>query len=252
MTERTNALRYAQLGMGDVTARLISSFKDLISKGVFIRGCKLPPERELARRFGVNRASLRQALKVLQLMGVLQQRVGDGTYLNGDASSILREPVQFLILMGDVTHEELFEARLIVETELAARAAERATVEDLAALRRAITDLANSRSMQARIDADIAFHEAVFRTSGNRVCQLIFTVIHRAVLMSMAEISGRVDVKNPITFHEAIYSAIDRRKPEEARRLMAEHLNDAKSLLHPQEAEQINALAIEQITPVST
>ncbi len=250
MTKSLNHERSAQPPSGDITAKLISSIKSLISKGVLIPGCKLPAERELARRFGVNRSSLRQALKVLQLMGVLYQRVGDGTYLNSNASNILQEPMEFLILMGDISHEELFEARLIVETELVARAAERATAEDLAHLRHAITDLANSRTVEARLDADIAFHEAIFRASGNRVCQLIFTVIHRAILVSMAQISKRVDIKRPLAFHKAIYSAIYERKQEEARRLMVEHLVDSRAELHAQGAPQVDVLDFEQITPV--
>ena len=251
MSKPTNGDRSGQVANGDITAKLISTIKGLISKGVLVPGCKLPPERELARRFGVNRSSLRQALKVLQLMGVLYQRVGDGTYLNSNAANILHEPMEFLILMGDISHEELFEARLIVETELVARAAERAMAEDLATLRRAIADMANSRSEEARLDADVAFHEAIFRASGNRVCQLIFTVIHRGMLMSMAQVSRRVDMKHPLAFHKAIYSAIYKRRPEEARRLMAEHLIDSKSLLHPEGAGHVDALAIEQITPVA-
>jgi len=148
---------------------------------------------------------------------------------------------------GGISHEELFEARPIVESDLANRAAERAPTEDLAALRRAIADRENSRSVEAGIDADVAFHEAIFRVSGNRVRQLIFTVTHRAMLMSTGRISRRVDIKNPIVCDKAIYSAIDRRKPKEARRLMAEHLIDSKSALPPQETEQIDAFAIEQI-----
>jgi GntR family transcriptional repressor for pyruvate dehydrogenase complex len=183
-------------------------------------------------------------------MGVLYQRVGDGTYLNSNASAILQEPIEFLILMGDISHEELFEARLIVETELVARAAERATAEDLAALRRAITDMANSRTVEARINADIAFHRVIFQASGNRVCQLIFTVIHRATLVSMGQISKRVEVKRPLAFHQVIYSAIYERNPEDAHRLMAEHLIDSKSLLHPKGVPEVGALDIEQITPL--
>jgi GntR family transcriptional repressor for pyruvate dehydrogenase complex len=250
MRKPTNRERSDQLAKGDITAKLISSIKGLISKGVLVPGCKLPPERELARRFGVNRSSLRQALKVLQLMGVLYQRVGDGTYLNSNAANILHEPMEFLILMGDISHEELFEARLIVESELAARAAERATTGDLAALRRAIADMENSQSEEARIDADVAFHEAIFRASGNRVCQLIFTVIHRAILISMAQISKRVDMKHPLAFHKAIYSAIYRRKPEEARRQMVDHLLDAKNLLQPRRTIQANVNLAEHITPI--
>jgi GntR family transcriptional regulator, transcriptional repressor for pyruvate dehydrogenase complex len=213
----------------DVTVKLIAHFKHLIAEGVFTPGGKLPPERVLAQRFGVNRSSLRQALKVLQLMGVVRQRVGSGTYLSPGASNVLREPMEFLILMGDITDEELFDARLIVETESAARAAVRATAEDLESLREAIADMATSQSDKARLEADLAFHEAVFRASGNRVCRLIFTVIHRAILESMARIVKRSDVERPLSFHKEIYAAISQQNGEEAKRRMKAHLEDARS-----------------------
>src|SRR5579872_5242609 len=134
-----------------ITARLLSDFKLLMSTGELAPGMKLPPERELAKTFGVNRGSLRQVLKVLEIMGVLTQRVGDGTYLNASAESILNEPLDFMIALDDLTHQELFETRLIVEPELAARAAERATASDLAALRQAVSDMANSRTLTERL-----------------------------------------------------------------------------------------------------
>src|SRR5439155_1268682 len=106
-----------------ITAKLIGNIKRRISTGAIVPGAKFPPERELAKEFGVNRASLRQALKVLEIMGVLTQRVGDGTYLSASAESILKEPLDFLILLDDLSHHELMETRMIVEPELAARAA---------------------------------------------------------------------------------------------------------------------------------
>src|SRR5271169_3611814 len=169
-----------------VTAKLIAKIKRLISTGAIEPGSKFPPERELAKEFGVNRASLRQALKVLEIMGVITQRVGDGTYLSATAESLLNEPMEFLILLDDLSHHELFETRMIVEPELAARAAERATVEDLAGLRQALMAMERSRTNQARLEADIAFHECIFRASGNRICHLLFRIIHRTVLTSMA------------------------------------------------------------------
>ncbi|MBS1851499.1 MAG: FadR family transcriptional regulator [Acidobacteria bacterium] len=214
-----------------VTAKLIANIKQLISRGVIAPGSKFPPERELAKEFGVNRASLRQALKVLEIMGVLTQRVGDGTYLSATAESILKEPLDFLILLDDLSHQELFETRLIVEPELAARAAERATAEDLAGLRQAIMALERSRTNQARLEADVAFHDCVFRASGNRICHLLFKVIHRSVLDSMNQISRRVTVDRPLSFHKSIYNAIRDKKPIEARNVMYEHIVDAQALL---------------------
>jgi GntR family transcriptional repressor for pyruvate dehydrogenase complex len=236
-------------GDGDITVRLITRFKALISRGTYVPGSKLPPERELARKFGVNRASLRQALKVMQLMGVASQRVGDGTYLSRDAAHILREPIEFMIVLADITDEELLEARLIVESQLAARAAERATGEDLAAMRRAMKAMEQSTTLQARVDADIAFHEAIFRASGNRVCRLVFTVIHRALLISMGKIAGRAHVGRPLAFHKAIYAAISARKPDEARREMIDHLVDTRSQLLSANAGHADAARAGRTSP---
>jgi GntR family transcriptional repressor for pyruvate dehydrogenase complex len=216
-----------------VTARLISEVKRLISTGVLTPGSKVPPERELAKNFGVNRASLRQVLKVLEIMGVLSQRVGDGTYLNDSAESILEEPLDFLVLLDDLSHHELFETRLIVEPELAARAAERATAEDLVLLRKAIKSLENCESTKERLDADMAFHECIFRAAGNRICHLLFRVVHRTLLTSMTQLAGRVELERPLSYHRAIYAAIYNHDPETARRKMHEHVSDAKALLAP-------------------
>src|ERR1700726_982642 len=118
-----------------VTAMLIAKFKQLISRGSIAPGSKFPPERELAKEFGVNRASLRQALKVLEIMGVITQRVGDGTYLSASAETILQEPLEFLVLLDDLSHHELFETRMIVEPELAAPGRVLATASGASALR---------------------------------------------------------------------------------------------------------------------
>src|SRR5690242_19508526 len=81
----------------DITGRIVGVFQDLISDGSLEPGGRLPAERDLAEKFGVSRSSLRQALKVLEIMGVISQRVGDGTYLNAGAPSFLSEPMDFLI-----------------------------------------------------------------------------------------------------------------------------------------------------------
>lgn len=214
-----------------VTAKLIEKIKRFIANGVIVPGGKFPPERELAKDFRVNRASLRQALKVLEIMGVLTQRVGDGTYLSASAESILNEPLDFLILLDDLSHHELLETRLIVEPELAARAAQRASAEDLIELRRAITAMETCRNNPERLGADLAFHERIFRASGNRICHLLFKVIHRNVLTSMSRLATRVSLERPLNYHKRIFAAIQQHDSEGARRAMAEHIADTRSLL---------------------
>jgi GntR family transcriptional repressor for pyruvate dehydrogenase complex len=220
-----------EIADGRVTARLIARIKGLIADGSISPGSKFPPEREMAKDFGVNRASVRQALKVLEIMGVLNQRVGDGTYLSETAEFLLNEPLDFLVLLDDLSHHELFETRLIVEPELTARAAERATAEDLATLRNAILAMERSRTTRERLDADMAFHDAICRASGNRICQLLFRGIHRTLFASMKQLSDRVALDQPLMFHRRIYAAIRDRNGEGARREMRDHILDARSLL---------------------
>lgn len=216
---------------GRVTARLISRIKSMIADGTLTPGTKFPPERDLAVKFSANRTSVRQALKVLEIMGVLTQRVGDGTYLSNSAETILNEPLDFLVLLDDLSHHELFETRLIVEPELTARAAERATTEDIAALRAAVSAMEKSKNTKERLSADMAFHDAVFRASGNRICQLLFKQIHRTVLTSMSQLSNRVALDQPLMYHRRIYKAIRERDAEAARQAMREHILDARALL---------------------
>lgn len=214
-----------------ITAKLIVRIKEMIATGTIAPGSKFPPERELAKAFGVNRASVRQALKVLEIMGVLSQHVGDGTYLSDSAETILNEPIDFLVLLDDLSQHELFETRLMIEPELTARAAERATVEDLSALRNAIFAMERSKTIQDRLNADLTFHEAIFRASGNRICHLLFKGIHRTLLLSMGRLSDRVSMDQPLMFHRRIYAAIRARNAEEARLAMHEHIVDARDLL---------------------
>lgn len=216
----------------DVTHLLILRFQQLLSDGVLSPGTKLPSERELAANFGVARSSLRQALKVLEIMGVITQKVGDGSYLNKDASSVLAVPMEFLFLLDDTSLQELTEMRLMMEPALAAKAAERATSQHIALLKQSITDLEQSKQDRVRLVAsDILFHRAIFQASGNRLAGRLFHTIHRAMLNMIMVTSQLVDLEHTLHFHQPILNAIERRNPELAERLMADHLNDARDLL---------------------
>ena len=216
----------------DLTTQLIDRFKDLISRGVLRPGCKIPPERELARMFEVSRSSLRQALKFLDMMGVLVQKVGCGSYLSSRAPTILDEPLDLLVCLEGIDPDELMEARLIVEPELAARAAERATSEDLRAIEQTLTLMKACKSEPPKVvEQDLAFHRAVHRAAQNRICESMFSVVHRSVAAIISVAGQLVDVGHTFKFHHGIYRAIRDRNPEEARRVMTEHLLDVRKLL---------------------
>jgi GntR family transcriptional repressor for pyruvate dehydrogenase complex len=217
---------------GDLTHLLILRFQQMLSDGVLTPGTKLPPERELAAFFKVARSSLRQALKVLEIMGVITQKVGDGSYLNPDASSVLAVPMEFLFLLDDTTVEELSEFRFIIEPALAAKAADRANSADIALLRQSVADLESSQGDFLKLVAsDLLFHRAIFQASGNRLTGRLFSTIHHAMLNMITMTSKLVDIQHTAAFHKTILGAIERRDPEAASRLMTAHLVDATALL---------------------
>ena len=208
------------------TADLINKFRDLLMSGQIVRGERLPSERDLAQQFGTSRSSLRHALKVLESVGVISQRVGDGSYLSADASQILKVPLSFMILLDGVSLLELFDVRLMIEPELAAKAAERASSEDLDAIRSTFPAMLNNTPR-----ADAAFHEAVCKATGNRVCQRMFEAIQDAFRHGMQVTSQLAPPERALEFHKQVYSAIHLRQPEQARRKMMEHLSDAQAIL---------------------
>jgi GntR family transcriptional repressor for pyruvate dehydrogenase complex len=215
-----------------LTSKLLDTFKQLISEGTLAPGARLPAEREMASNLKVSRGSLRQALKMLEVMGVVSQRVGDGTYLNGAAPGILAEPMEFLILLDGISMEELMDARLIVEPELAARAAARATPELLAELRDSLTRMRQSSNGYAElIEADLRFHRTIFQMADNRVCTVMFSIVHQSLHSLMEITSQMVKLEHTVRLHTRIYTAIRKRDSAEARARMAAHLTDAKDLL---------------------
>ena len=217
---------------GHLTSSLLSLFKRLIAEGVLSPGDRLPAERELAEMVGVSRSSLRQALKVLEMMGVIDQRVGSGTRLNPADASILEEPLEFLILLQGITFDELMEARLIVEPELAARAATRATEADRQALERAIHRMeAGAEGTDSFVESDLEFHRVVSAASGNRVCSMLFTVVHQSLEALIRFTSARAEPGHTIRFHRRILQAIREGDAEAARQRMREHIEDARQLL---------------------
>ena len=225
----------------DLTARLLTTFKKLISEGVFVPGERFPAEREMASSLGVSRGSLRQVLKMLEIMGVVSQRVGDGTYLNAAAPSILAEPMEFLILLDGISFEEVMDARLIVEPELAARAAARHNSELVNELRLSLERLHNGRPHAELIEEDLHFHRTIFKMADHRVCSLMFSMVHES-LRGLMEITSRiVDAEHTARMHRRVYAAIRKGDAAEAHARMITHLTDTKEILMRSSAARTRA-----------
>jgi GntR family transcriptional repressor for pyruvate dehydrogenase complex len=138
--------------------------------GSWKEGDRIPPERELCQKLGIGRASLREALKALELIGMLESKVGDGTFVC-PRSDFLSRPLLWAITGSDKNElRDLIEARRLLEVDIAALAAERATNEELQLIEEAVEDFRTHINIpSAALEADMKFHLAVARAAHNDV-----------------------------------------------------------------------------------
>lgn len=151
-----------------VTDEAILSIKDMILSGELRPGDRLPPEKELSERLGLSRSSMREAVKALEVIRVLDVRRGDGTYVTSLEPRLLLEALTFVVDLHDSNSLlELFAVRRILEPAAAALAAGRIDAETIGGLRDLVDSVADSVDVEALVDHDLRFHQTLVEASGN-------------------------------------------------------------------------------------
>ena len=151
-----------------LTDQAIAKIKELIISGEFTPGSKLPREQDLAKQLGLSRNSLREAVRALTLVGVLDARVGDGTYVTSLDSDLLLTGMSFVgDLLAGPTLLEVHQVRRILEPVATGLAATRLTDDEFEALERCLDLMDDADTTQAFIDADAEFHRVIVQAAGN-------------------------------------------------------------------------------------
>ncbi len=213
-----------------------SVFEQLLSyvvKGSWKPGDRIPPERELCQQLGIARTSLREALKAMELVGMLDSRVGDGTFVC-PRSEFLSRPLLWAFTGTD--HEELqdiMEARTIIEENLAGLAAERGTPEQIEEIGRAVQMMRDSIARgDSILEADMAFHLAVSAAAQNGVLRNAVHLLRNLMRQWILYKFLIPDIPQAVLKrHVAIYRAIAARKPNAARSAMRFHLEETVKLV---------------------
>src|SRR5919204_1264238 len=153
-----------------VTTEAIEKVKEMILSGELQPGDKLPRENELAERLGVSRSSLREAVRALAALNVIEARQGDGTYVTSLTPEVLLEVIGFGIdLVTDPSLLEVFEVRRYLETAATAAAAISITVDELASLRECLDRMDRAESVEELVRLDEEFHHIVADATRNSV-----------------------------------------------------------------------------------
>jgi GntR family transcriptional repressor for pyruvate dehydrogenase complex len=198
-------------------------------------GDKLPPERELADMLGVSRPSLREALRALSLMNIIEIRHGDGTYVSSLDPDQLFDHLEFVFDLDESTLVQLFEARKVVEVGCVALAATHITSDELALLDSIVAQSAATvEDADAFLAADLALHKVVIEASNNPMLIRFMASISQLGMVSRRITGSSAAVrKQSIQDHRAIVAALKAGNPEAASQAMLEHLNNVeKSLEH--------------------
>jgi len=235
----TDILGVRQVRKTKVYHEIVDQIQELISAGRIKPGDRLPPERELAELFKASRNSVRDAIRVLEQMGLIESRQGDGTYVRSVSAEDLAEPLALMLLQSRTQMRELWEVRRVLEPALAEFAASRITDEELDELETILE--AQRRKVEAgsiALEEDTAFHYAIAEAARNTV--ILRTLDTLVDLLRQSRERSLQQHDRPaysLAGHKRILAALRRRDPEDARAEMLRHLREVEERVFSTEAE---------------
>lgn len=211
---------------------IVEQLTSLIAREVLKPGERIPSEKQLCQQFGVGRTSVREALKSLSVMGILESRAGDGTFVSANRDRYLERALQWGLLLDRKVVKDLIETRLLLESHTSYLAARRATDDDLAAMASAIHGMEESVSDPKRyLEFDLRFHLLIAEATQNTILGNLLSTI-RGYLQSWVEQTlATSPPEHPtsravltIMQHKKILRALKKRRANDARRAMREHI----------------------------
>lgn len=205
---------------------IVSKLLALLKEKKLQPGDRLPSERELAERLQVSRPSLREALRALSIMHVVEIRQGSGTYISSLEPKRLVEHLDFVFALADSTYLSLFEARKVVEVGICGLAAQRITDEDITRLEGCLEkSLLGLSDAELYFQADVELHEIITEAAASPILSRIMASISHLSLASRKRTSVLPGIaQRVIADHRAIIQALKQHDPEAARQAMYQHL----------------------------
>jgi GntR family transcriptional repressor for pyruvate dehydrogenase complex len=215
----------------DRTRQVVNHIRTLLEKGVLQPGDQIPPERELARTLKISRASLRAGIGYLVAMGVMTVRHGVGTFIKEGPAEFSKASLGLMGALYGFQLWQMFEARLIIESSLAALAAERGNEEHHAALAEQVAEMFSiADNPEQFLVHDVLFHRIVAKASGNPILAALIETITTAMYEKRRMTVDRTNnLREMAEMHREIYRAIRTHDPIEARKLMENHLRLAEN-----------------------
>ena len=211
---------------------IVEQVTALIARNVFKPGDRLPSEKELCRQFRVGRTSVREALRSLSVMGILESHAGEGTFVCLNPGRYLERAFQWGLLLDRKVVEDLVETRMMLESQTADLAAQKATKKDLRDIEVALRGMEESLADPEKyLECDLRFHLGIARATQNSILHNLLTTIRgylqayiRETLASSPAGDSTRRAALSVAEHKKILRALKKGHPEEARQAMTEHI----------------------------
>ncbi len=213
---------------------VIERLLELIEKDKLKPGDKIPSERFIADNLGVSRTTVKEAISVLDAKGLVKIKAGVGIFLASNTKQYIQEQIRYILDDRSLNLSDLIELRQAIEGDAAFYAAQRMTEEQrnkfINCFNRLVTAEENG---EAAIEEDLQFHRAILESANNSLMLEVMDLISDRMKEILSEnryetIQDSKQIREVINEHWAIYQAIMEKKPEEARKVMWEHLNSIK------------------------
>ncbi|AWB65427.1 GntR family transcriptional regulator [Saccharobesus litoralis] len=217
--------------------RIVEEIENMINRGDYPPGSRLPPERELAERFEVSRPTVREAIIALEVRDMVEVKTGSGVYVLETSEKVPE--------VKKISAFELTQSRALIEGEVAALAATSITEEELDAIHQTLVDMENGHMEEA----DKAFHKIIAHATRNTA--MIITVENlwelrssqAEIISDYASVCKKENAAQTLAEHTAIYNALKTRDSSAARKAMHEHFNRLINALF----DAIEARALEEV-----
>jgi GntR family transcriptional regulator, transcriptional repressor for pyruvate dehydrogenase complex len=211
-----------------VYEQVVNQIKKMIVEGTLKKGDKLPTERNLAEQLQVSRASVREAIRALEVIGLVESRQGAGNYIRNTFENSLLEPMSMMFLLEESNPSEIVELRKVLEIETVVLAATRISGEELNYLEGLLEEMNLSNSEVINVVLDKKFHYTIAKASRNlliiNVLQVISQLIDDLIKGSREKILSTEENRLRLTKqHELIYNALKNKDPKGAFDAMSGH-----------------------------
>ena len=231
-------MEFEPIKTNKVYEQVIEQIKEMIYRGDIRRGDKLPSERVLKKQLNVSRASIREAFSALEMIGLIESRPGEGTFIKEVADKNLLEPLSLALLLEDDVAGELLELRRVLEVDCVRLAAERRNQEDINTLEEIVNKMEIRTGFEEdSINLDRDFHYTIARASKNNVLYYVMISIMDAmdfhIKHTRTKLVSRPETMDQFTVqHEKIFQAVRDGEQDKAMEEMRNHLNYVEKLIN--------------------